>query len=279
MDGFSGGFSRYVELLAQDESRVPLDLAAATIACTAYPDLNPSSVVDRLKALADRVRERGGGSADDLRLLATVNTVLFRELGLRGNADDYYDPRNSFLNDVLDRGIGIPITLSVVMVAVGRRVGLALQGVGFPGHFLVRYVGDGGPLILDPFNGGRILERDDLTAMLARATGRVMEVRPELLRPASTREILIRMLNNLRTVYDGSGDLAHAAQILEWMVVTEPTNPVLVRDRGILYWRLQCAGAARSDLEAYLQAVPQADDADAIREILDELGEREISLH
>jgi regulator of sirC expression with transglutaminase-like and TPR domain len=159
--------------------------------------------------------------------------LLYDELGFRGNEADYYDPRNSFLNVVLSRRIGIPITLAIVVVEVARRAGLEAHGVGFPAHFLVRVEGLRAPLMIDPFHG-RLLTPDELRALHERATGRSGEVPPELLWPASKRQVLLRMLNNLRAIYSTRSEREPLRAVLERMLVLEPDDEQLLRQLASL---------------------------------------------
>src|SRR4051794_30579999 len=198
--------ARFAELVQGDEDAIPLDEAALLIAAHAYPDLDVAAERGRLDALAARC------PGDELDVLLEY---LFGELGFTGNRHEYYDPRNSFLNEVVDRRLGIPITLAVVTMEVGRRIGVPLLGVGMPGHFLVRY----GPVVIDPFTGGRRLSEDDCRNLLA-ATGGV-ELDQSFLAPVGTRAILARMLANLKQVYLQAGD----TRSLEWVVALRTAIP------------------------------------------------------
>jgi regulator of sirC expression with transglutaminase-like and TPR domain len=197
--------ARFAELLQGDEDSLPLDEAALHIAAHAYPGLDVAGELGRLDDLAARC------PGDELDVLLEY---LFGECGFTGNRLEYYDPRNSFLNEVVRRRLGIPITLAVVAIEVGRRVGLPLLGVGMPGHFLVRY----GPVLVDPFTGGRRLSEDDCRQLLA-PTG--AELDPSYLAPVGPRAIVTRMLANLRQVYLQAGD----ARSLEWVVALRTAVP------------------------------------------------------
>jgi regulator of sirC expression with transglutaminase-like and TPR domain len=195
--------ARFAELVQQDDETLPLDEAALLIAAHAYPSLDLASELERLDRLA------AGCPGDELDV---VLEYLFGECGFTGNRLEYYDPRNSFLNDVVERRLGIPITLAVVAMEVGRRVGLPLLGVGMPGHFLVRY----GPVLVDPFTGGRRLTEDDCRALLGGAP-----VDPTFLAPVGPRAIVARMLANLRQIYVQASD----ARSLEWVVSLRTAVP------------------------------------------------------
>jgi len=196
--------------------------AALMVAEAEYPGLDIARYIEMLDTLATRVRE-AITAAPRTPQMATVLHVLYEELGFRGNAADYYDPKNSFLNDVLENRRGIPITLAIVLVEICRRVGVDAQGVSFPGHFLVRSSVAGGAMIIDPFDG-RPLDAEDLQLLYARATNDEGPIDPRLLEPASTRQVLLRMLNNLRSIYEGRGDQARLRAVLQRMALLSPSD-------------------------------------------------------
>lgn len=257
---------------------IPLDEAALAIAEEEYPALDPAPVLASLDALAARVREAAGPSPRAASLLRAARSVLFDEEGLRGNADEYDDPRNSFLNDVLDRKVGIPISLSVILMEVGRRAGLVLQGVGYPGHFLTRYAPPGGPEVyLDAFRGGAVLSEDEVLAQLRPKDGPLLDRRH--LAPVGEREILARMLRNLLNVSQAEGDPVRTYWVVDRMLLLAPDAPALLRDRGLAAARLGSNAAAVHDLEAYLARTPDAVDEAEVRAALEELHARGILLN
>jgi regulator of sirC expression with transglutaminase-like and TPR domain len=193
--------------------------------------------------------------------------VLFEGLNLRGNRDDYYDPRNSFLNDVLDRGLGIPITLSIVYMEVARRVGFSLSGVGMPGHFLLKYYDDGREKLIDCFNRGDILTRQDCQSRLDEIYSGEMTLRPEFLHPISRRQILTRMLNNLKTVYLSTRNFRKALPVADLILVIHPQSAEDIKQRALLRYSMNLHGPAAEDLDRYLQIAPKASDADEIRQM------------
>ncbi|HKY09974.1 MAG TPA: transglutaminase-like domain-containing protein, partial [Candidatus Binatia bacterium] len=174
--------------------KIDLGRAALTIALSEYPGLDVAAYLARIDQLAVEVARRSDGSGEVYNCIAALNHVLFERHGFRGNSDDYYDPRNSFLNEVLERKTGIPITLSILYMEVAQRVGLALDGVGFPGHFLVKHARKNAEIVIDPFAQGDIKSRQELTRMLERLYGAQVGLRDEYLRAASKKEILKRML-------------------------------------------------------------------------------------
>src|SRR5262249_52393457 len=164
-------YKDFRQAVDREDTRIDLAKAALTIAVSDYPNLDIAAYLSRIDALATTAAERLGSAADVYRSIATLNFLLFQEHGFCGNREDYFDPKNSFLNEVLDRKTGIPISLSVLYIEVAKRIGLSLRGVGFPGHFLVKYVGAEGEIVIDPFNQGEILSQQNLETMLHRLYG------------------------------------------------------------------------------------------------------------
>jgi regulator of sirC expression with transglutaminase-like and TPR domain len=265
--------ARLAELLERDP--VPLDEAALAIALEEYPRLDPAPYLERLDRLAARVRRKvppGGRSATELHAL---RKVLFEEEGLRGNEADYADPRNSFLNEVLDRRVGIPISLCAVYIEVARRIGLRLEGVGFPGHFLVKFTSplSGTEVFIDAFHGGEMLSVDECEARYrARTGGRDLD--PRHLAGVGTRQILARMLQNLKRTYLERKDDVRAYWVLDRILLVQPGQLEALRDRGFVSARLGVAAAAQRDLEAYLARAPSPADEAEVRRVLGELRGR-----
>jgi len=245
-----------------------IDLAGAALAVARieHPDLIPERSLERLDELARRSAATKVG--DRRRALERLCGFLFDELGFRGNADDYYDPRNSCLNDVLDRRLGIPITLSVLVMEVGRRVGLEIQGIGLPGHFCVGARVDDEVMLLDPFGGGRRLERAEAEAIASRAVGRQVELTDAHFAPATKAQIVVRMLRNLQGIYARREDWAKALAVIDRLLVVEADAPMHVRDRGTVLVKLGELHRGASEWERYLTRYPQARDAAAFKEEL-----------
>lgn len=248
------------------DQAIDLGRAALALAQLEYPEMEIQSYVARMDGIAARVESRTGAETDAYRRIAAINLVLFREGGFRGNQADYYDPRNSFLNDVLDRKTGLPITLSVLYIEVAKRVGLSVEGVGFPGHFLVKCVGPDDEIILDPFHQGEVRTPEDLEELLARIYRGQVSFRPEFLFPVSKRQILKRMLHNLKGIYLRRGEFGKGLSVMERLVILEPHSAHEIRDRGLLYLKLECFPQALKDLEAYLAMASDADDQEIIRD-------------
>ncbi len=267
----------FAELLARDDSRIDLAQACLMIAQDAYPELEVERYLGEIERMAIRLRgrtsqARGAAHSPEERVMA-LNQFLFEELGYRGNTEAYYDPRNSYLNEVIDRRTGIPITLAVLYMAVGRRIGLPLEGVSFPGHFLVRLQLRGGTLVLDPFAGGAPLAEDDLRERLERVIPKgaadnvpVAELPlDQFLEPATTRQILARVLRNLKGIYREANEPQRMLEVLNRMLVVAPGSSAELRDRGIVYQRLECYRAALKDLSDYMEREPEAPDFDDVR--------------
>ncbi|MBW3553622.1 MAG: tetratricopeptide repeat protein [Gemmatimonadetes bacterium] len=263
---------RLAEMASGPESGIDLAAAALLIAADEYPQLPLGPYLRRIELLADRVGDRLSGETAPPIVLQELCRVLFREEGFRGNADAYYDPRNSFLNDVLDRRLGIPITLGIVMLEVGWRVGLPLSGINFPGHFLVRYDGEVARLLIDPFDGGRVRWEDEGQELLDRVYGGMVRMREEFLRPAARTDILARVLTNLKGIYLNARDDRRALSTVDRILLFRPGAAVELRDRGLLLARTGRADEAVVDLERYLDHAPAAPDAQRVRSLIQELS-------
>jgi regulator of sirC expression with transglutaminase-like and TPR domain len=264
---------RFAQVIGREDMRIDLAQACLMIAQDAYPSLDVERYLGEIERMALRLRARMPQRTAAEERIGALNEFLFEDLGYRGNADEYYDPRNSYLNDVIDRKTGIPITLSVIYMEVGRRVGLPLEGVSFPGHFLVRVQVRGGVLILDPFAGGVAQSEADLRSRLKRvipegvaADVPVAELPlDQFLEPASKRQILARVLRNLKAIYREIDKPERMLEVLNRMLVLAPEATGELRDRGYLYQRLECWQPALKDLTEYLELEPDAPDLDDVR--------------
>jgi regulator of sirC expression with transglutaminase-like and TPR domain len=250
-----------------DDEKIDLVRGALTIARTEYPELNIECYVERVDELAFEAEARVTEIGDASETISAINYVLFHQAGLHGNRDDYYDPRNSFLNDVLDRCLGIPITLALIYMEVGRRLGFPLFGVGMPGHFLLKnYDIDGSETLIDCFNGGDILNAQDCQRRLDEIYSGQMTLRPEFLFAVSRRQMLTRILNNLKTVYMTARNFKKVLPLVDLVLVIYPRSPEDVKQRALLRYSLGQAKAAAEDLEEYLKMSPEASDSDEIRQ-------------
>ena len=268
--------------IQRDESSndmgLELDRAALLIAAESYPSLEVESYLRQLDELAAQARANDVPHASPVTRILRLNDLMYGEWGFHGNAEDYYDARNSFFNEVLDRRTGIPITLSVVYMEVARRLGLPLVGVGLPGHFIVKYqppdTEDEDEIFIDPFNEGRLLlEEDCFRMVLQMYQGRVVFER-RLLDTVTKRQILARMLQNLKGIYARANDHAKALSAIERVMLIQPAAEEL-RDRGLVLAALHRYPQAIADLESYLRTKPEPEEAQAIQEKLKELKQRQ----
>ncbi len=260
---------------------------ALAIARIAQPDLAPEPSLATLEQLAAGVRSRIDPHAPVERRADVLTTYLFEECGYHGNRDDYYDPRNSFLNQVLERRTGIPITLAIVLLEIGARVGVPFEGVGFPGHFLVRVVGSTGPELRDPFFGGRVIGHDELRERLRQlqamgagvAGGNPQRALPQALQTTGAVGMLTRVLGNLLAIYREREEHTRALAAVDLMLVLGPDVAEHFRVRGLLYEQLDCLASAVSDFRRYLTLAPAASSADEVRQHLERLEAVATTLH
>jgi regulator of sirC expression with transglutaminase-like and TPR domain len=254
-------------LLARDPL-APLDLAelALLLARDEYPDLDVDAYLSELAGMAHEARSvlRGGLEAR----VRGLCRYLFHDMGFRGNQQDYYNARNSYLNDVLDHRTGIPITLSAVAMIVGGRAGLEVVGVGLPGHFVAKAVADGEQVLFDPFHGGRLLTPEECAVLVEQVTGTPFEASAEAFEPVPLGRIVLRMLTNLKGVYLRQADFTRAVRVIERLRQLVPEDVQQRRDLGAILVQMGESGRAIAHLEAYLEAVPEADDETVVRQVL-----------
>jgi regulator of sirC expression with transglutaminase-like and TPR domain len=256
----------FQELARADEGGLDLGRAALAIARIEHPGLSVERELARLDALA--ARSAAAGAPDARTALERLLAFLFEEEGFRGNAAEYYDPRNSCLNDVLDRKLGIPITLSVLLMEVGRRVGLDVEGVGLPGHFIVSATLGGRRIFLDPFHGGAVLTPAQAAEVAARAVGRPVKLADAHWAPCGKRQILVRMLRNLKGIYARREDWPRALAVVDRLLALDAESPVHLRDRGTVLVRMRRLHEGAAAWDRYLRRFPNAQDADGFREEL-----------
>lgn len=258
---------QFTDIMAGPDDQVDLAQAALLIACEEYPDLDVPRYLRRMDGLARAVAARLDDDAGPLSAVRALNGLLFDEEGFRGNLEDYYDPRNSFLNDVLDRRTGIPITLSTLYIEVGRRAGLRVEGVGLPGHFVVRVRGT----LVDPFHGGAVLSEQDCQKRLDRIYGGRLRLDETMLAACERKTILARTLRNLKAIYTKAGDFARALNVVELLLRVEPGALEEMRDRGMLHAALDCYALAAGELEEYLEKAGNAPGHEQVRQKAAEL--------
>lgn len=238
---------------------------ALLIAQDEYPNLDVEAYLDQLRDLARDAKSHLAGSLPEQ--VHGLCRYLFHEVGLRGNKKEYYDPRNSYLSDVLDRLKGIPITLSVVTVAVGRRVGLPLAGLGLPGHFVVQCLQTRPLVVIDPFHGGRLLNVEECRALVSRVTGVDVPISPADFVPIPIGLLVQRLLNNLRLIYLNHKDWRRAARTLHRLRQLSPSDVQVRRDLGLCLLHLDQPGKAIDHLASYITAAAEAEDLEKVQKL------------
>lgn len=249
-----------------EEAAIDIGLAALLIAVDHYPRLDVAAYQRQLDILAREAGERIGKTRRPDRLVEALNAYLFEDQGFQGNAENYYNPANSFLHEVLDTRRGLPITLSIVYMAVAQRLGLSVSGVGLPLHFIVRYdpplcPGSADTILIDPFYGGEILTPELCRERIERVLGHAIVFDPAYLQPTPKRLILYRLLNNLKQVYVQREEPAKAGRVVEQMLVVAPDSVEDIRDRGLLFLQDRAYARAIHWLTRYLERMPDAEDA------------------
>ncbi|MBI3571017.1 MAG: tetratricopeptide repeat protein [Gammaproteobacteria bacterium] len=265
---------RLAKIAKVSEQELNLAEAALLIAVEEYPGLDVEAYLRQIDELATGVQQRLPAQAGLEDTLVTLNQFLFVEQGFSGDTENYDDPRNSFLNEVLDRKRGIPITLSIIYMEVGRRLGLPLKGVSFPGHFLVKFATREGEVVLDPFSGGSLLSKEDLEEILEETYGPAESVNApleRLLTAAGKKEILVRMLRSLKGAYLRREQFDKALGVVDQILLIQPDQPDEVRDRGRIYEQLECFRAALENYQSYLSLRPGSGDASDVHKRIAEL--------
>lgn len=265
------------DLVRAPERDLDLGLGALLIARIEHPNLAPVHSLMHLDELA--AASGAAGIHDPLKALHRLREFLFEEEGFAGNTEEYHDPRNSCLNDVLERRLGIPITLSVVVIEVGRRVGLPIAGVGLPGHFVVRADVGAEPVLLDPFDRGALLTHERAADLVTRALGRRVRLTAEHFATVTKRRILTRMLMNLRATYARRGEWDKALAVFDRLLVLDEESTTHLRDRGTVLVKLGHFHRGAVDWERYLTTCPQAQDADSVRQQLRRVRQRLATLN
>jgi regulator of sirC expression with transglutaminase-like and TPR domain len=268
-------YRAFETLIAGDDRAIDLAQAALLIASIEYPDLDPTPYMDQLDALANRIRAilalpspqqlpQLPEETDFLDVLDAINRVLFEEENFRGNKEDYYNPNNSFFNKVLEERMGIPITLSLLYSEVGRRVGIQIDGIGFPYHFMVRCKLPEGSVYIDPYEGGMLMNEQGCRERLRQITQQKIKPNPHWFSPFSRRHWLTRMLNNLKKIYINRDDYEHALTTCNLIVLLVPKSAIERRDRGLILLQQKRYSRAIHDLTVYTELAPNADDREEI---------------
>jgi regulator of sirC expression with transglutaminase-like and TPR domain len=263
---------RFYQEIRQPHKQIDLAKAALFLAQEEYPALELGYYLNLLDQMALDVQDRLPSSRYPLRIIQTINQYLFEELQFHGNAEEYYDPRNSYLNQVMDRHMGIPITLSLIYLEIAKRIDFPMVGIGMPGHFLIRPAIGDMQIFVDPFNQGEVLFAEDCQERLAQLFGEPIELRPEFLEAVDARYFLLRILTNLKATYLQRGDLSRLLAVIERILLIDPNAPFAQRERGLLYYQLGRWIEATQDLENYLSQIPTAEDALLMQELLRRMG-------
>jgi regulator of sirC expression with transglutaminase-like and TPR domain len=245
----------FVRMVQRPEPAIDLARTALLVAGESDPNVDVDGALATLESWAATLKSRLDPSWNNLQKLARLRAFMFEELHFRGARDDYFSPSNSLLHEVLKRRLGIPLTLAIVMMEVGWRVGIPFEGVGFPGHFLVRLAGEPSDLLLDPYRRGMSVHEEDCKKILLDATGGKLEFNRDLLASVGKREMILRLLNNLKGAYLRAGEDELALAAVDRLLVLMPNDPEETRDRGLLLFRLQQFGKALDCLNNYLDAV------------------------
>ena len=267
MDRNQAIWEQFVELAQSPDDEIDLATAALLIAATEYPQLDIPHELGFLDSLSAGASRRFNEEREPLYCLNTLSEYLFDEIGFRGNPEGYYDPRNSFLNEVLSRRLGIPITLSLVFIEVGKRLGIPLLGVGMPGHFLLRHRDEEG-LFIDPFHQGVLLSEEEAAERMRQVTQSNIAWDSRFLAPLSNREYVARMLRNLKGIYWQTRDHQRALTMIERLVALHPESAQERRDRGLAHFHLAQHQQALDDLEFYLDSTPLGDDAEDVQRLV-----------
>lgn len=268
---------QFADLVRGPEDYIDLAEAALLIARTAFPDLIISSYTERLDRWADRLRGRLDASPSAGEILSNLNRILFDEEGFRGNQENYYDPQNSFLNRVLERKLGIPITLSLVYVEVGRRAGFPVHGIALPGHFIAGLLHASGTLYVDPFNRGEVLTEKECCDRIESLYGPAADTGWKT--PAGKKMILKRMLRNLKGIYRQLNQDRQFFEMLQWILAIDPEAADELKQRGLLYEAMGNNAFAVMDLERYLEMAPEAADREMIEAKIELLRSHKGWLH
>ena len=262
-DDVRADFQRIIGL---PETSLDLARAALVIAAEADPSIDVEQELRTIERWAGELRSRIDPAWNNLQKLARLRAYVFDDLGFRGDERDYYSPSNSLLHEVMKRRRGIPLTLSILFLELGWRIGMPLEGVGFPGHFLVRLSGEPGDLLLDPFSHACSVHEEDCRRMLLEITGGKLEYDHKLTASVTKRTMLVRLLQNLKGAYLRASDDGGALGAVERLLLLRPGDAEETRDRGLLLFRLHRYGPALESLESYLATRSHAEDRARIEE-------------
>jgi len=257
---------RFRAIASLPDARLDLVEGSLVIALEEEPHLDVDAYLARVGTWSDAVRARLEGTRDIERIVDAINKLLFDEEGFHGEDEDYYDPRSALVNELIDKHAGLPITLSVLYIEISRRLGVEATGVSLPGRFLVKFSGEFGEIVVDPFDGGRVLSTIELQTILDGMYGGGVRLREHHLRSFSRREILARELAHLKAAYLARHDLPRAAASIDRLLILDERDPYELRDRAALAMQMHVYELAIECLERYLALAPYAEDQTRVRE-------------
>lgn len=269
----------FSQIASLADDRIDLAHGALLIAKAVYPDLKESLYLERLDRMASRVKLDMTADAESEDIITKLNDVLFEQEKFRGNHENYYDPDNSFLNRVLDRKTGIPITLSLIYIEVAGRLGLDVRGIGLPGHFITALYHASGKIFIDPFNRGEILTVDECLEIIRTHMGDTFAPDLHWLQPISRKELLTRMLRNLKLIYARQDDDVMLFKMLHWILTLQPEAPAELSERAMLYEAMGNPSRAARDWERYLANVGDHKSVTTIRARIDNLKKQQSRIH
>lgn len=256
----------------QNDKHIDLAKAALYIAQEEYSNLDIEEYLNALNTMSSELEERLSQEKYPLKIIQSINQYLYNDLGFQGNKQDYYDPKNSFLNDVIERRTGIPITLALVYIEIARRINFPMIGIGMPGHFLIRPDIPEIGIFVDAFNNGEIMFSQDCQERISQIYQQNVTLQPEFLAPVTKKQFLARMLSNLKYIYLKKQQLEKAIAAVERILLLFPNAALELRDRGLLCYQIGRFNQAAADLQTYLTQNPEAKDAYTIRTLLAKLG-------
>jgi regulator of sirC expression with transglutaminase-like and TPR domain len=254
----------FIDLIQRPDEALELARVALLVAAGCDANVDVDDELSRIRGWGDELARRIEPEWNNLQKLARLRAFLFEELGFRGDRQDYFSPSNSLLHEVVQRRRGIPLTLAILMLELGWRVGMPLEGVGFPGHFLVRLAGEQDDLLLDPFSRGMVVREEDCHRMLRDTTKGRVRYEPGMIASVRRRDVLVRLLNNLKNAYVRQGEDALALGVVDHLLVLSPGDVEETRDRGLLLFRLHQYGRALECLTTYLDGAGGAMDREVI---------------
>jgi regulator of sirC expression with transglutaminase-like and TPR domain len=269
---FSSARQYFDQEIQQSDECINLAKAALYIAQEEYPHLDPEEYLNALDTMAQELAERLPSERYPLKIIQCINKYLYEDLGFKGNKKNYYDPCNSFLNDVIEKRLGIPISLALVYLEIAQRIDFPMEGIGMPGHFLIRPHVTEMEIFVDAFENGEVMFITDCQERLTQIYQQPVTLQPEFLAPVTNKQFLMRMLTNLKYIYLSQQELEKALAAVERILLLFPEMVVEIRDRGLLSYQLGRFSQAITDFETYLGESPQANDADIIRGLLTQMG-------